>query len=380
MVRQRFSLRVATWLCATWCWAASAGGTLTVVCGAKVVREELGQDRDLPRVVIEREAGSWKALSGEAWTGANAREFYFTLESETKDSPPPSVRVVWPGVRISRVLGAAGAVTPTPDGVRFTLGRGRAPTSVGTSLVEGAVHMHLFHNWEVRRAGSYRGGPWPAVEIQAQLNYLFAAREMCRAMGFAAGDDPGFKGDIRLYGFESNFPNGHVDHPPHFHIMLGWPGWTGTQAGHFMLDGKGRVVKNVLMADHGTRRESATYGPDAVCRMRDPDGKVGFELIVLPGGNGVVMRRAEGQPEFRIGPASDAGSALDAVAVFRRETRTASWERLCRVRAEDDAATGRMEIWVTGPDGQGRAESLTYDVDTGSLRPAAAREPQPRRN
>lgn len=361
MIRQRLSLMVGAGLCAVWCWRADAA-----LCGAKLVRAELGASAEAPRVVIDGGAGPWRVKAGEAWTGVNPREFFFILESDAKDVPPPKVEVVWPGVKIARVLGAAGAVSNTPAGVAFALGCGRAPTSVGTSLTSGAIHMHVFHNWEVRRAGKYREGAWPAAIIQAQLNYLFAAREMCRAMGFADSDKPGFNGDIRLYGFESNFPNGHVDHPPHFHIMLGWPGWTGTQAGHFLLDEKGKILENRLLADMGTRQESSTYRAGEVCRMRDPDGKVGFELIIEEGGAGVIMRRAAGQPEFRVGAAKGASGAVGVVDVSRRESAAQAWTPLCSVRAEDDAAKGRMEIAVSGADGKKTVEVITYDVDTGA--------------
>lgn len=366
MVGTRLSLTVLGGLCAAWCWGASAGGA-AVLCGAKLVRAELGAGAEAPRVVVTGGGGAWRVKEGEAWTGVNPREFYFTLEAAEKGAPPPKVEAVWPGVKIARVLGAAGAASNTAAGVAFAMGRGRAPTSVGTSLAAGAIHMHVFHNWEVRRAGKYREGAWPADIIQAQLNYLFAAREMCRAMGFADSDKPGFNGDIRLYGFESNFPNGHVDYPPHFHIMLGWPGWTGTQAGHFLLDGKGQILENRLLADMGGRQESAVYRAGEVCRMRDPDGKVGFELIIEAGGAGVVMRRAAGQPEFRVSAAAGAAGAVAAVDVSRRDAGAQAWTPLCRVRAEDDAAKGRMEIAVTGADGKRTAEVITYDVDTGAL-------------
>ena len=81
------------------------------------------------------------------------------------------------------------------------------------------VNLILFHNWIIRRAGKYRSGSWPANEIQAQLNYLLAAREVCFDMGLAEAPDPGFVGSVGLYGFETNFPHGHVDYPPHFHIV-----------------------------------------------------------------------------------------------------------------------------------------------------------------
>ena len=349
------------------CWGGTADRAATVQCGAKVVRAEWGNALEQPRVKIDDGDGRWSVKEGEAWTGFNPHEFYFTLESAAKDAVPPKVEIVWPGVKIARVLGAAGTVSNTADGAAFRLSRSRAPTSVGTSLTEGAIHMHIFHNWEVRRAGLYRGGAWPADSIQAQLNYLFAAREMCRAMGYANTSDPGFKGDIRLYGFESNFPNGHVDHPPHFHIMLGWPGWTGTQAGHFLLAGKGRILENRLIADMGGHQENATFRPGEVCRMRDPDGKIGFELIVETDGNGVIMRRAEGQPEFRIRAGKSEEGAVGGVEVERREPNAQIWTGLCAVRADDDAAKGLLRISVTDANGQKKSEQILYDIDTGAL-------------
>lgn len=227
----------------------------------------------------------------------------------------------------------------------------------------GSVHMAIQHNWEVRRAGSYRDGAWPAKQIQAQLNYLFAAREMCRAMGFARSGDPGFRGDIRLYGFETNFPNGHVDHPPHFHIMLGWPGWEGTHAGHFRLDAEGLITRNEVTTGTGTR----AYERGEVCRMVDPDGKTGFELIAMPDGRGVIMRRAAGQPEYRIREDEREAGTVRAVTVGTRPTDAHAWSEISSVRVEDDPVAGILRITITEPSGKVKRETITYDADTGAI-------------
>jgi hypothetical protein len=275
--------------------------------------------------------------------------------------------VRWPGVRIARVLGADGKAEPISEGIRFKMRKGRAPTSVKTSLNYGIINMVIFHNWEVRRAGNYRKGPWPADAIQAQLNCLFAAREMCRVMGYAGASNPGFVGDIRLYGFETNFPNGHEDFPPHFHIMLAWPGWLGTQAGHFRLDNTGRILKNELQADDGKKVHRCDYGPGDVCPMRDRNGKVGFELIITEGGRGVIMRRAAGEPEYQLSPDAKTGSPITAVEVRRRQTATNAWEPLYRVRATDDAARGEMNVSIRAASGAERKETIHYDPDTGEI-------------
>ena len=280
--------------------------------------------------------------------------------------------------RRKNCAGVAGTVSNTADGVTFRLSQKRSPTSVGTSLTYGAIHMHIFHNWEERRAGKYREGAWPTDTIRAQLNYLFAAREMCRAMGYANSGKTDFNGDIRLYGFESNFPNGHVDHPPHFHVMLGWPGWTGTQADHFILDEKGKIPENQLIADMGNRQEHADFHPDEICRIRDPEGKIGFELIVEKDGNGVIMRRAAGHPEFRIHASSSGVGAIDSVEVNRREAGETLWGPLCNVRVEDDAVKGKMAIAILPANGKNTGEVITYDVDTGALRSTDESDPSSR--
>jgi hypothetical protein len=330
------------------------------------VKADLEPGKTQPEVRVLDNADQWRLLCEEAWTSVNAREFYFTVQADAS-LPPPTVEARWPGVRIARVLGADGKAEPINDGVRFKMRKGRAPTSVKTPLSCGSIHMAIFHNWEVRRAGNYRKGPWPADAIQAQLNFLFAAREMCRAMGYASNTDPGFVGDIRLYGFETNFPNGHEDYPPHFHIMLAWPGWLGTQAGHFRLDDAGRILRNELQADDGKKVHRRDYGPGEVCAMRDRTGKTGFELIITEGGRGVIMRRAAGEPEYQLSPDAKSGSPVAAVEVSHRPTAGSAWEPLCRVRAADDAARGEMNIAIRPANGSEQTETIRYDPDTGEI-------------
>ena len=118
-------------------------------CGAKLVKADLEPAGTPPDVRVLDNAGAWRLLREEAWTGTNAREFYFTLQSDGA-LPPPAVEVHWPGVRIARVLGADGKAEPLGDGVRFKMRKGRAPTSVKTSLDYGIIHMAVFHNWEAR--------------------------------------------------------------------------------------------------------------------------------------------------------------------------------------------------------------------------------------
>jgi hypothetical protein len=101
--------------------------------------------------------------------------------------------------------------------------------------------------------------------------------------------------------------------------------------------------------------------------MFDRDGKVGFELIVTERGEGVIMRRAAGQPEFRLSPDSHTRSAVTAVEVSRGDTAEGTWKPLCWVQATDAPDRGELRITVR-PDGGGETtEVIRYDPDTGEV-------------
>lgn len=362
-------------VCAGWAAAAAlaADGAGAARYGAKLVKADLAVPAARPEVAVTGQPERWRLLDGEALTGENPREYFFTLEGPA-DGGVPAVAVRWPGVKISRVLGAEGTVDLGDGVTRFAVRRGTVPTGVRTTLKTGRnVYLCVFHNWEVRRAGPYRQGPWPATAIQAQLNYLLAAREASKLMGLAEAEHPGFVGDIRLYGFETNFPNGHVDHPPHFHIMLGWPGWQGTQATHFRLDADGRILHNQMQVDYGGgKMESRTFAPGEVCRPLDRDGKVGFELTVLAEGQGVLWHWPAGNAASLLRAAP--GGPAEAVEVCARAD-DGTWQPRLRVRAEDDAARGELRVLVTPGAGAATTETVRYDPDTGAHLPAAAAGP-----
>ncbi len=353
--------RVAVIACGLLALGCSAAKDVTRV-GAKLVKEAVGPTAARPTVTVVSEPERWRLLSDEAHTGQNEAEYYFTLEADGKGVAPPTVVVRWPGVAVSRVLGADGPVSRAADEWRFRVHRGGPPTGVRTAIPSGRhINLLVFHNWLARRAGPYRTGEWPAVAIQAQLDYLFAAREAARLMGLADAAELGFTGDVRLYGFETNFPNGHVDHPPHFHIMLGWPGWLGTQATHFRLDAAGKILHNSLQIDTGKGLTAKEFAPGEVCECHDPQGRVGFTLTVLPDGSGVIWAWPHGGRRARLRREGAAG-----VSVALGSTGD-TWQPAGVVRVTDQADLGRLSVTLTPPDGAPRTEQYRYDRDLGGL-------------
>ncbi len=332
--------------------------------GAKIVKQNSSLATTKPTVKILDNPDDWDVVEGEGFTGVNEHEFFLTVESK-RTLPPPRVELTWPDVEIARVIGATGEPEQMAKGVRFKLHSGNNMASVKTMLDYGPkLRMAIFHNQEVRRAGHYKDGKWPANEIQSQLNFLFAAREMCRSMGIESTDDSGFEGAVHLYGFETNFPNQHVDAPPHFHILLVWPDWTGTQVTHFRLNDAGRITHNEFQVVDG-KEKNRSFGQGEICEMLDPKGNKAFELIITEGGRGVIFRKSHGNPEYRLSPDSKTDSSVDAVEVHRRETPTSKWNLITTVRAEDDAENGLTQIIATPKGKQAVEETIYYDPDTG---------------
>ena len=72
--------------------------------GALIIKSSLGPAPE-PQVQVLTNPDKWKLVQDEGYTGGNAREFFFTLESKA-GLLPPEVEVKWPGVEIERVLGA----------------------------------------------------------------------------------------------------------------------------------------------------------------------------------------------------------------------------------------------------------------------------------
>ncbi|MFH1966103.1 MAG: hypothetical protein ABIJ42_11265, partial [Acidobacteriota bacterium] len=332
--------------------------------GALIIKASLGPAPE-PQVQVLTNPDKWKLVQDEGYTGRNAREFFFSLESNA-GLPPPEVEVRWPGVEIERVLGADGKTTRTSEGVRFQLAQNDgAPVKTITSIDYGKnVNLILFHNWIIRRAGKYRSGSWPANEIQAQLNYLLAAREVCFDMRLAEAPDPGFVGSVGLYGFETNFPHGHVDHPPHFHILLVWPGWLSTQATHFRLDPEGSILHNEFHVNDGRNITSRVFERGETCPCEDREGHVGFQLTILEDGSGVIWNWPD-RADYMMKADSVAGSAVDAVEVFKKVN--GDWERIRWVRVEYHVSLGLLKVHLSYADGKAGMEEIHFDPDTGKL-------------
>ena len=334
--------------------------------GACLIRSELGDVDNVPKVVFSDDAIShgWKLMQGEAFTGLDAHRFYFTIEAPGADVPAPVIFIEWKDVKIERALGAEN-FNKIDNGVQLKPVNRTAPTGAFTEISIGAVRLGVFHNWEIRRCGPYREGRYPDVEIRAHLNYLLAILEVCRAYGWTDTSEPDFVDHINLYGFETNFPNGHRDFPPHFHVMLAWDGWSAAQVGHYLLDSQGNIAKNTFWSLHKDLERHDL--PGVVTPYKDKTNRLIFETIVQNDGTGLVLVRPEDEVEYLVRPGKN--GAAESVEVCRRsKSNNDDWFLLCEVIANDDAANGVFTSCAQYIDGTVQTVSFKYDPDSGAKR------------
>ena len=335
---------------------------------------------ETPQVVFNEEDknAGWRIVEGEAHVGVDATRFYFTVEAPGANVKAPRVEVVWPGVEVARVLGARdGKFEKTERGVSFELASRTAPTCVFTEVPFGSVRLGVFHNREERRAGPYRDGVYPEAEIKAQLNFMIGALEVCRELGWTESTSPGFVDHINIYGFETCYPNGHRDFPPHFHIMLAWNGWAGAHVAHYLLDANGLILKNNQWSLH--ENVETFYGRGETTPFPDKTGRVIFETTILPDGTGLVIRPtsppesqqktecfASAPREFLI--RAGRKSAVESVEVCVRPFDSAAdapWTLIGEASAVDDSVAGKFRASIRYADGSSRQIAFDYDPARG---------------
>lgn len=342
--------------------ATAAEGQLV---GVKLVKQTDGVAAARPKVTLPEGCALHRETDpsyGEKYYGENAREFFFHARLVGDVDNPRRVKVQWPGVAIARVIVGDDNIPfqATADGVEFDLPRsGGNITQVATVISDPpGMQMILMHHLEARRAGPYATGPWPEAQIRAHFNFLLASREALSLMGLLAADR-GFEQKFGLYGFESNFPRGHVDHPPHFHIIFIPEKWEDVQVTHFRLDERGHIVVNDWQG-HGQHRQ---FKPGEVCEHKLDDGRAVLQMTVTDAG-GLLLTRPGLAAQYTLVPDARSGLGSTAVDVLR------DGRPFLRVSAVDNAALGKMRI-VVAPLAEDapaeRVEELTYDPDTGKL-------------
>ena len=329
--------------------------------GARVYRASRGAG-DPPTLNLP---APWHIVDGDdGATGCDSRLYYFTVEADGVSLPPPTVSVLWPGVAISSVDGATN-VSFMADGVVLTPTAKSGGANYLTMVHDGSLELALHHHVEGAQHGPYAGRPLPWAKIRASDNWRAACRELFHLAGLA--DPKATDGaSIKLYGFDSNFPNRHVDYPEHFHVMLEWDDWQKNNVGHYTLDENGFILGNNFLVC-GDIAGGLTSGyhpqkPGEITAYIGPSGKPLFTLEMLEGGVGLVLRKPGSYVAWRM----KSNRPSEFVELSVRENAGAGWRGLGRVSTVDDTELGRYEIRREDA-GSVVTQVFRYERDTGAL-------------
>ena len=307
----------------------------------------------------------WRLVEGDdGVTGCDSRLFYFTVEADGAGLPPPEAAISWPGVAISSVGGAT-HVAFTAEGVVLTPTDASGGANYLTMVKDGAIELALHHHVEGAQHGPYGGKPLPWDRIRASDNWRAACREIFHRAGLA--DPKATDGaSVKLYGFDSNFPNRHVDHPEHFHVMLEWNGWRKNNVGHYTLDERGFIRGNNFLVcgdiPGGLPGGYHLQKPGETTEYVGPSGKVLFSLKMLDGGTGLVLQKPGSDASWRV--LSD--RPAESIGISMRSGAASDWTDLGSCSVADDTEQGRYVIRHENK-GELRMETFRYERDTGRL-------------
>lgn len=247
----------------------------------------------------------------------------------------------------------------TSRGLQFTV-----PAQVADRLNSGEFQTHFYwqgielrleHGDRRRRAGDYAAGDFPDVQRDAASNLEFGLLEAIRRLGLDHYVDDQNLGRLFLMGFDTNYPHGHHDSPPHFHLALWLPNYRGggSLIPHFYLTPQG-LVSNSLVTPYDWPVKPAEYKSGEVFTATDMLARPVYSITITQEG-WLNLSRFDGQA-CSLKPIA---SGFDSGA----EVRCPSFPDLA-VKVDDDIDHGEIRESINGK----VAQVFHYDPDTGAPR------------
>ncbi|MGB6431742.1 MAG: hypothetical protein WBF06_14240 [Candidatus Acidiferrales bacterium] len=337
----------------------------TTIVGIKLMKSQRGAPATHATIDVPADCPQCSVLHGPFYEGQNAWEVFFYLRVPTSEKSISGIRVDPGGVAVRAVIVEKDSIPFSQHGnfIDFELPvnpRERSSTlELQTMLEWPGLTVRIEHAYKDRRAGPYAKGPWPGTERQAALNLEFGLREAIRFLGLDQEVYSQGLGTIHLMGFDTNYPLGHEDSPPHIHIILRWPHFAGSQAPHLYLTSAGLLRGTVVTVD-GLPDIGKTTVPDGTpFPAMDYLGQEVYRTTVEHDGTLLIERPGTKPAACRLSPAESASRIGFAAGVTVHCDGAAD----AHVRALDNTELGELQVWVNS----NPPEDYRYSPDTAAL-------------
>jgi hypothetical protein len=359
---------VAFTVCLTCCprdVSAQSTAPETTVVGIKLMKSQRGALAAHATIAAPADCPQCTVLHGPFYEGQNAWEVFFYLRVPTSEKTIPGIRVQSGGISICAVIVEKNSIPFSQHGslVEFELPvdpRERSSTlELQTNLEWPGLTVRIEHAYKDRRAGPYAKGPWPATERQAALNLEFGLREAIRFLGLDQEVYSQGLGTIHLMGFDTNYPLGHEDSPPHIHMILRWPHFAGSQAPHFYLTSAGLLRGTVVTVDGLPDIGKTMVADGTAFPAEDYLGQEIYRTTVEHNGTLQIERSGTKPTGCRLYPAESATRIGFAAGV----TVHCDGADEVHVRALDNTELGELQVWVNS----NAPEVYRYSPDTAVL-------------
>ncbi len=307
-----------------------------------------------------------QAVTDPAYARQNSRVIILAMRVPVSHRLPLSVDVFRQHIRRVLLEGVDLPFTTTAGLLHFTVPAepvNRVNSGeFQTHILWPGIDLRLEHGDPGRRAGKYADGPWPALQLKAAHNLEFAQLYALRILGLDTYVIDQNVGTIDLMGFDTNFPHGHDDYPPHMHMILWWPTVTGAGSliGHYYISPQGLLTHNEVIPLRVLGLIATSIPPGVPYTDTDDTGQPVYTHTITTTGALTLSRPGGGT--CSIDPSGDAlhGGFGSGASVHCQGFAATT------VQVSDDVAHGVLRV-VNTTNALSHTNTYTYDTDTGRL-------------
>jgi hypothetical protein len=334
-----------------------AGAEDNVLVTLKLVKTA-GASAELPvKLEFPRSCQTCEIVADAAFARQNTREVILAMRIPR--STPLDLHVKTDGNAFRRVILETVDLQfqQSSDGLSFTL-----PSQIADRVNSGEFQTHLYwpgvelrleHADPARRAGDYASGEFPIVQRKAASNLEFGLLEAIRRLGLDHYVDDQNLGRLYLMGFDTNYPHGHDDSPPHFHLALWLSSYRayGSLIPHFYLTPEG-LIANSIVTPYPWPIKPSEYRVNEPLTVTDTLTRPVYSLTITLEGWLNLSRLDGAQCSLRPLTKGFDGGVKVSCPTFPPIS----------IQVEDDIAAGELRESVNG-----KTAAFRYDPDTGFL-------------